>query len=277
VPRVSTASLLAAAVASKTALVAFNVVQLETVLAVTDAAGRSGLPVVLQISENAVRYYGSLRPLAMAALAAADGAAVPVAVHLDHATGPGLVAEAIELGLSSVMYDASRLPLEQNIAATRLVAALCHDQGVLIEGELGEIGGKAGAHAPDARTDPGDAARYVRETEVDALAVAIGSQHAMTTQTARLDLDLLGRIRGVVGVPLVLHGSSGVPAAELRRAVAAGITKVNVATLLSVAFTAAVRQVLTEEPETVDPRRYLRRGRAAATVQAAQLLASLRD
>src|SRR2546430_14901825 len=125
-----------------------------------------------------------------------------------------------------------------------------------VEAELGEIGGKDGVHSPGARTDPGDAARYVDAAGVDALAVAVGSSHGMLTRDAVLDTGLIARIRGVVSVPLVLHGSSGVPDAALAAAVAAGMTKINVATQLNKAYTGAVRDRLAADATLVDPRRY---------------------
>jgi fructose-bisphosphate aldolase class II len=141
-----------------------------------------------------------------------------------------------------------------------------------VEAELGEIGGKDGVHSPRARTDPGDAARYVAATGVDALAVAVGSSHAMLTRDAVLDTRLIARIHGAVSVPLVLHGSSGVPDEALAAAVAAGMTKINVATQLNKAFTAAVRDCLAADAALVDPRRYGAAGRDAVAAEVARLL-----
>jgi fructose-bisphosphate aldolase class II len=141
-----------------------------------------------------------------------------------------------------------------------------------VEAELGEIGGKDGVHSPHVRTDPGDAARYVDATGVDALAVAVGSSHAMLTRDAVLDTGLIARIHGAVGVPLVLHGSSGVPDAALAAAVGAGMTKINVATQLNKTFTAAVRDRLAADPSLVDPRRYGAAGRDAVAIEVTRLL-----
>src|SRR5690606_29536045 len=139
---------------------------------------------------------------------------------------------------------------------------------VLVEAELGEVGGKDGVHAPGVRTDPAEAARFVSETGVHALAVAVGSSHAMTTKSAEVDVELVGRLAAAVPVPLVLHGSSGVPEANLAAAIRAGMRKVNVSTQLVDAFTAAVRRRLTEDPHLVDSRKYLRAGREALTAEA---------
>lgn len=258
------------ATTTRGAIAAFNVIQIEHAEAYAAAAAHTNLPVVMQISQNAVRYHGALAPIAAATLAVARASEQPVVVHLDHAEDVDLVREAVELGLTSVMYDGSRLPDEQNREATARVVQRCHDAGVSVEAELGEVGGKDGVHAPGVRTDPADAAQFVADTGVDALAVAVGSSHAMTSRTAELDVDLIARLREGVPVPLVLHGSSGVPDAGLVAAVRAGMRKVNIATHLNQVFTEAMQTSLRERP-TVDTRRYLGAGRDAITTEAARL------
>ncbi|MBE3000650.1 class II fructose-bisphosphate aldolase [Nocardiopsis sp. HNM0947] len=259
--------------AENTGLGAFNVVQLEMATTLVDAAEAVGAPVVLQISQNAVKYHrGRLEPLGLAALRVAADARVPVVVHLDHATDVALVERAVELGFSSVMYDGSALAFEENVSTTREVAEFCHARGVSVEAELGEVGGKDGVHAPSARTDPREAAAFVRRTGVDLLAVAVGSSHAMTERTAELDTGLIGALASALEVPLVLHGSSGVSDDGMKQAIRAGITKVNVATHLNVCFTAAVRASLDDRPEAVDPRRYLGAGYAAVGPEVERLL-----
>jgi fructose-bisphosphate aldolase class II len=251
---------------------AFNVIQLEHAEAIVAGAEAAGAAVILQISENCVAYHGALAPIGLATLAVARAAAVPVAVHLDHATSDELVDEAVALGFGSVMYDASRRPYRDNVAATARAAARCHAAGVWVEAELGEIGGKDGVHAAGARTDPGAARSYVAVTEVDALAVAVGSSHAMLTRDASLDLDLIKTLAAEVPVPLVLHGSSGVPDEALTAAVAGGMTKINIATRLNRAFTAAVRDRLAADPRLVDPRKYAAAGRDAISREVTHLL-----
>ncbi|KRF39973.1 fructose-bisphosphate aldolase [Terrabacter sp. Soil811] len=263
--------LLAEASAAGRAVAAFNVIQLEHAEAYAAAAERVGLPVVMQISENCVRYHGSLAPIAAATLAIADACAQPVVVHLDHAEDVSLVEEAVRLGLTSVMFDGSTLPDDENRAVTRRVVELCRAAGVSVEAELGEVGGKDGVHAPGVRTDPDDAARFVADTGVDALAVAVGSSHAMTDRTAQLDTDLIAALGRSVPVPLVLHGSSGVPDAGLVAAVRAGMTKVNIATHLNQVFTQAMTERLAASP-TVDTRKYLGAARDAVTDEAARLM-----
>jgi fructose-bisphosphate aldolase, class II len=251
---------------------AFNVIGIEHAEAIAAGAEAAGTPAVLAISQNCVAYHGALAPLAGACVAIARAAAVPLAVHLDHATEAGLVHEAAGLGVGSVMFDASALRYEQNVAATAKVARWCHAEGIWVEAELGEIGGKNGVHSAQARTDPAQAARYVAATGVDALAVAVGSSHAMLTRDAVLDLGLIARISAAVAVPLVLHGSSGVPDEGLAGAVAAGMTKINVATQLNKAFTAAIRAYLTRDTAVADPRRYGSAGRDAIAAEVARLL-----
>jgi fructose-bisphosphate aldolase, class II len=254
---------------------AFNVIQLEHAEALVAAAELTGLPVVLQISENAVRYHGSLAPLALATRTIAERATVPCVLHLDHAVSEPLVDEAVALGFTSVMYDGSRLGDEANRTATRAVVQRCHAAGVDVEAELGEIGRKDDVHATGVRTDPTAAAQFVAECGVDALAVAVGSSHAMTSRTAQLDMELISAIHERVPVPLVLHGASGVPDADLVAAVRAGMTKVNIATHLNNAFTTALRRHLAEDPDVVDSRRYLGNARDAVAAEAARLLALL--
>ena len=254
---------------------AFNVIQLEHGEALVAAAEQTGLPVVLQISENAVRYHGSLAPIALATRTIAERATVPCVLHLDHAVSEPLVDAAVALGFTSVMYDGSRLGDEANRTATRAVVQRCRAAGVSVEAELGEIGGKDGVHAPGVRTDPAAAAQFVADCGVDALAVAVGSSHAMTSRTAELDLDLIAVIHERVPVPLVLHGASGVPDADLVAAVRAGMTKVNIATHLNNAFTTALRRHLAEDQDVVDTRRYLGTARDAVTAEASRLLSLL--
>ncbi|MFJ8696327.1 class II fructose-bisphosphate aldolase [Streptomyces roseolilacinus] len=277
-PLVSTADLVAPAHAARRAVVAFNVITLEHAEAVAAGAERTGLPAILQVSENAVRFHGGdLSAVAAAATAVARASTASLALHLDHVVTPGLVHAAHAAGFGSVMVDASRLDHGDNVKATAEAVRWGHARGMWVEAELGRVGGKDGeppldAHAPGARTDPAEAAAYVAETGVDALAVAVGSVHAMTERTATLDHGLIAALREALPVPLVLHGSSGVPDGELRAAVRAGMTKINVGTALNTAYTAALRAFLAAHPETVDPRRYLAGAREAMAETAARFL-----
>ncbi len=251
---------------------AFNVIGIEHAEAIVAGAEAAGAPVVLAISQNCVVYHGALAPLGQACAAIARAAAVPVVLHLDHATSEELVAEAAGAGFGSVMYDASVLPYAGNVRATARIARWCHDRGIWAEAELGEIGGKNGVHSPLARTDPAEAAAYVAATGVDALAVAVGSSHAMLTRDAVLDIGLIASIHRAVSVPLVLHGSSGVPDQGLAAAIGAGMTKINIATQLNKVFTAAIRDRLAADTRLVDPRRYVSAGRDAIAAEVTRLL-----
>lgn len=259
------------AVRTRSAVGAFNVVQLETAEALVQAATSTGVPMILQISENCVRFHGDLDPIARAVIDLAAAAPVPLAVHLDHAEDEHMAMRAIDLGFSSVMYDGSVAEFAENVAATRRVVSYARSASASVEAELGEIGGKDGAHAPGVRTDPDEARLFVAETGVDYLAVAVGSSHAMTTRDARLDLDLIERLAAAVPVPLVLHGSSGVPDDEIARAIRAGIRKVNVSTHLNGVYTAEIRRWLGANEGDVDPRRYVRPAREAVAQETARL------
>lgn len=267
-----TAELLVQARSEARGVGAFNVIQIEHAEAYAAAAESTGCPLVMQISQNAAAYHGGLRPLGQACLAVAEASTVPLVVHLDHAESHDLVSEAISLGFTSVMYDGSALPYRENLSTTAEIVAQAHVAGVAVEAELGEVGGKDGVHAPGARTDPAEAAAFIEATGVDSLAVAVGSSHAMVERTATLDLALIAELHSALPVPLVLHGSSGVPDATLRAAVQAGMTKINISTHLNHAMTRRIRHFLEENPTVVDPRKYLGAGREAVTAEVIRLL-----
>lgn len=272
-PLARTADLVSAAYRTGSGLLAFNVITLESAEAIVAGAEQADRPVILQISENAVKFHhGRLAPIAAATTAVASAAGVSVSVHLDHVEDEELLHAGAENGVSSAMFDASKLDYGANVAATKAAADWAHSRDIFLEAELGEVGGKDGAHAPGVRTDPAEAAAFVAATGVDALAVAVGSSHAMSERTASLDFDLIARLRAAVPVPLVLHGSSGVADDDLRKAVAAGITKINVGTLLNVHFTTAVREHLAADDSVTDPRKYLVPARIAVSDAVAGLL-----
>jgi len=270
-PLSRTHDLLQKAATAGQALFAFNIITLEYAEAVVDGAQATDSPVVLQISENAVKYHdGRVAPLAAAAAQLAHSSRTPVSLHLDHVTRLDLLYQAAEAGFSSVMFDAAALPHEHNVATTLEAAKWAHAHDLHLEAELGEIGGKRGAHAPGIRTDPAEAAAFVDATGVDSLAVAVGNSHAMTQRDAVLDYELIAALKQSVSLPLVLHGSSGVPDHALRRAVDNGITKINVGTLLNVHYTSALRKGLKDET-VVDPRPILRDARTAMSAAVEEL------
>lgn len=270
--RAATSRLVAAARSAGRGIGAFNVVHLESAEAIVAGAEAAGLPVIMQISQNCAAFHGTLEPLASACRSIAAAADVEVALHLDHATDRELVDEAFALGFDSVMFDGAELEYAANVSATREVVAQAHRRGLSVEAELGEIGGKDGAHAPWVRTDAQEAAEFSAATGVDALAVAVGSSHAMRQRSAQPDHELISRIAEKVEVPLVLHGSSGVPDDELVRAVRAGMTKINVSTHLNAAFTGALRRRLAEQEHLVDSRKYLGPAREAFAAEVEHLL-----
>jgi fructose-bisphosphate aldolase class II len=270
-----TADLIASAVARASAVPSFNVITLEHAEAIVEGAERARVDVLLQVSRNAIAFHGGLIPLASACRALANEARVGVGIHLDHIDDLTLAEEAIGqavlLGVSSIMIDASQLPDAENMAVTRRLRDRAKMKSLWVEAELGEIGGKDGAHVPGVRTDPADAREFVRTTAIDGLAVAVGSSHAMTERTAALDIDLIARLASAVPVPLVLHGSSGVPDRIIVDAVNAGIRKVNIGTALNVAYSGAIRRSLASDSSSTDPRRSLRFARDAMADAVAEL------
>ncbi len=264
-PIATTRDLLRAAQSGGYAVPAFNVIGLEHAEAIVAGAESVSAPVILQLSENAVRYHhGAVEPIGRVCAALAAASTVPVALHLDHATTRDLCARAVAAGFSSVMLDVSALPFAENVERTAALVAWAHPQHVSVEAALGVVGGKDGAVTTiSGMTDPDEARAYVAETGVDALGVAVGTTHGMHERTARLDLALISRLKETIDIPLVLHGSSGVPDADLAAAVRRGIAKINLATQLNQAFTAAIRRHLLHDPDVVDPRRYLSEARDA--------------
>lgn len=251
---------------------AFNAILLEHTEAIVTGAEMAKLPVIVQISQNCVRYHGSLKPISVAAIALAEAASVPVSVHLDHAESEELIKEALDLGYDSVMFDGSKLAYSQNVASSARVALLCKSYGVTLEVEIGEVGGKNGVHAPGVRTDPDEARRFAEATGADLLAVAVGSSHAMATRSAELDFSLITKISQMLTIPLVLHGSSGVQDHDLQEAVRSGMSKINIATHLNRLFTHEVRAALDSNNSMSDPRKYIETARTAVATEVKRLL-----
>jgi fructose-bisphosphate aldolase class II len=256
----------------KGAVGAFNVIQIEHAEALTQASVMTKLPIILQISQNAVKYHGSLKPISVATRAIIEESGAQAYLHLDHAEDMNLVRAALDLGFDSVMYDGSKLDYAENVKTSLQMAELAHKQGALIELELGEVGGKDGVHAAGARTNPEEAKQFIAETNADLLAVAVGSSHAMTTRDAKLDFELIKDLNKTVPVPLVLHGSSGVSDLDIQEAIRSGMRKVNIATHLNNVFTASVRETLAADPKLVDTRKYIKPAREAVANETARLL-----
>jgi fructose-bisphosphate aldolase class II len=222
----------------------------EDMRAYVAAAEAEGCPVILQAGPSC-RAHTPLPILGRMFRHLADAASVPVVAHLDHGYTVSECREALECGFTSVMFDGSRKPLAQNIDETALIAEMAHEAGVSCEGEIGFVGYNTGA--PSTGTDPGEAARFARETGVDAVAISVGNVHLQQGQSGGLDVARIAAIPALADVPLVIHGGSGVPAAQ-RRALATGtnICKFNIGTELRMAFGAALRAAVNSDPERFD-------------------------
>jgi len=214
------------------------------------AAEAENAPVILQAGPGC-RKHTPLRVLGTMFRTLAEGASVPVVAHLDHGYETDACREAIDCGFTSVMYDCSRKPLSQNIDETAAIAEMARAAGVSSEGEIGFVGYDEGEVS--ARTDPDGAARFARDTGVDAMAVSVGNVHLQQTQAAEIDLEALAAIEAVTDVPLVIHGASGVPT-DMRRHLAlhTHVCKFNIGTELRMAFGQALREALNEDPERFD-------------------------
>ncbi len=247
---------------------AFNCNNMEIVQAIVRAAEAERSPVILQASQGAIKYAGINFIVAMAR-EAASSVKVPVALHLDHGTGFEQIMWCIRSGFSSVMIDGSKLPLEENIAITKRVVECAYPLGISVEAELGKIGGTEDDIYVSEReasfTDPEEAKYFVEKTKVGSLAVAIGTAHGQYKGEPKLDFDRLEKIRSLVKIPIVLHGSSGVPDEAIAEAIRLGVRKVNIDTNIREAFVAAAREVIDNNPKEIDPRKILGPARDAAT------------
>ncbi len=232
---------------------AFNADNMEMLQAIVEAAEEERAPVILQVSEPTVRYAGLTLPAAMVKQVAAE-VTVPVVLHLDHGTSFEQNVHALRAGFTSLMFDGSRLPYEENVAITRRIADMAHIAGLAVEAELGKVlqTGATPEEVAAAMTDPDQAADFVARTGCDSLAVAVGSIHAMKGREADLDLERIRAIHERVGLPLVLHGSSGVKHDSITAAIALGVCKVNVSTYLKQAFVSTLRAELAAAPDEVD-------------------------
>lgn len=234
---------------------AFNMENMEMAQAIVEAAEELKAPVILQTTSGTLKY-AAPEIFAGIVRAIAEKATVPVAMHLDHGSGFGVVERALNAGYTSVMIDGSLLPFEENIAVTKCVVEAARPLGIPVEAELGKVGGKEDGHCVelDTNTDPEEAVLFIRETRIDSLAVAIGTAHGFYVGNPVLDKERLATIRSMVDIPLVLHGASGVPSADVRECVKLGICKVNFATELRVAYTEGVKRALQEDPQLYDPK-----------------------
>lgn len=256
------------------ALAALNVNNMETVQAVIAAAEDAGSPVILQISPGAIAYAG-YETITALVISEAKRASIPAFVHLDHCQDPALVRTAMAGGFTSVMFDGSTLPYEENVAITAALVLEAHERGIAVEGELGVIGGSESMTLDDARrstTTPADAEAFVKATGVDILAPALGTVHRMPSDSVVIDLELLSSLSQAARRPLALHGASGIQRSQLPVVIASGVGKVNVSSRISRAFAAGVRGALAEREDHLDLRRYLGAGRDAVRQLAADYI-----
>jgi tagatose 1,6-diphosphate aldolase GatY/KbaY len=270
--------MLANALAAHSAAPAFATYNLEMVQAVTAAAEQTDRPVIMLAGSSHFHHAGRSALISMA-LQAAHASPAPVGVHLDHSRDLAEIEECTKAGYSSVMADGSHLPFEDNIALTRAAVAIAHPAGVWVEAELGAVAGdedvSTDATPAQTMTDPVEAAEFVERTGVDALAVAVGNVHGLTSTPMSLDLQRLAAIRSAVPVPLVLHGASGLPHQQLSAAIDCGVAKVNINTELRQAHLAAVQKVLNEVLSTHDSVALWRAGREAVTSAAVRSIHAL--
>jgi tagatose 1,6-diphosphate aldolase GatY/KbaY len=263
-PLTTTEKMLASARKNGYAVAAFNCENMEMIQAVIAAGEEMNAPLILQTTPSTIRY-ASAQLFAANAAALAQKAKIPVALHLDHGDSHELVQDALDAGYTSVMIDGSHFPLEENIAFTKKAVCLCAKAGIPVEGELGRVGGKEDDTASDGcgYTDPDEAVRFVRETAVSSLAIGVGTAHGVYVTKPVLNPQLISVLKEKLAVPLVLHGSSGLDDEVIRNCIARGISKVNIATDLRIAFTQAVREYLQNDPGCFDPKKYGAAGREA--------------
>lgn len=259
-PLVTVKELLDKAEKGNYAVGAFNCNNMEIVKAIIAAAEAENAPVIIQASQGAIKYAG-LEYIVALVNQAGSGSKIPVALHLDHGTSFAQVVQCIRSGFTSVMIDGSKYPLRENIALTQKVIDVARAVGVSTEAELGKIGGTEDDISVKDKeammTDPEEAREFVEQTGVDALAVAIGTAHGQYKFEPKLDFERLAKIRKLVDIPIVLHGSSGVPDQDIRQAISLGVRKVNIDTNIREAFVKGIKEVIAKHPQEIDPRKIL--------------------
>jgi fructose-bisphosphate aldolase class II len=269
-PLVTTKEMLKKAQAEGYAVGAFNANNLEIVQAIIETAEEERAPVILQASQGAIKYAGLEYIVAMVRVAA-EKTTVPVALHLDHGTDYLQNIKCMRAGFTSLMFDGSKLPFDENVALTKKVCEMAHAVGIPVEAEIGQIG-KAGGDEPGVAIEkaqefyakPEEAKRFVELTGLDSLAAAVGTIHGCRTPFAKLDMPRIEKIRKLTKVPLVLHGASGCNDEEIKKGIAAGISKINIDTRIRMAFVKKTREVLAEKPDEIDPRKVLGPAKEAA-------------
>lgn len=277
-PLVSSTPMLQAARAGGYGIGAFNVHTLEMLQAVVEAAEETNSPLILQTTVGTVKHLGE-DYITAAAQAAADRSRVPIALHLDHCTDFELIVRCIRAGYTSVMIDASMHPFDDNVQRTRKIAEIAAAAGVNVEAELGKVGGVEDdivvAEHEALMADPDECARFVELTGVPTLAPAIGTAHGIYKGEPRIDFERIAAIAARVAVPLVLHGGSGIPEAQVKRCVSLGMAKMNIATEIRIVFSDAIKRVFAEHPDENDPRKYMVPAKQAVKAAAIDKMAML--
>jgi fructose-bisphosphate aldolase class II len=265
-PLVSMNEFLPQARAGKYAVGQFNMNNLEFAQAIVEAAIEEKSPFIYGVSEGALKYMGIEFTVAMAK-AAAQKSGLPIALHLDHGSSFEVAMKCIRAGFSSVMFDGSHYTFEENVRLTKEVVKAARAMGVSVEGELGTIGGVEDDLSVDeadaSLAKPEEAIRFYEETGVDCVAIAVGTAHGMYAAEPNIRYDIIQKVADAIPVPVVLHGGSGVPDEDIRKAILAGVGKINVNTENQVACTEAIRQALNKDSKVFDPRKYLTPARKA--------------
>ncbi len=266
-PLVRSTELLQKARREHYALGAFNINNMETLQGIAAAAAANNSPVIIQVSQGAIAYAGIDYLLALVKTASDQHPHLPMVLHLDHGTDFNIINDCLEKGFTSVMFDGSALPLAENIKTTRKVVNLAHQKNASVEAEIGRVGGVEEhinvSHEEAVYTNPEEAASFVEQTNCDSLAVAIGTAHGQYQGEVKLNFSVLAKIQNLVSIPIVLHGSSGVPTNLLQEAIALGVSKINIDTDLRLAFVQTIYQTLQEKPTEIDPRKILGPAREA--------------
>ncbi|WP_416828065.1 class II fructose-bisphosphate aldolase [Ectobacillus polymachus] len=266
-PLVSMKEMLTKALEGKYAVGQFNINNLEWTQAILAAAEQEKSPVILGVSEGAARHMSGFKTIVMMVKGLMEDLkiTVPVAIHLDHGSSFEKCKECIDAGFTSVMIDASHHPFEENIATTTKVVEYAHARGISVEAELGTVGGQEDDVVADGviYADPKECAELVKRTGIDCLAPALGSVHGPYKGEPNLGFKEMAEVRDATGVPLVLHGGTGIPEKDIKKSISLGTSKINVNTENQIVFTKVVREVLAKDTEVYDPRKFMGPGREA--------------
>ena len=268
---VTTKEMLKEAQKGRYAVGAFNANNMEIIQAIIETAEEEKAPVILQASQGAIKYAGLESIVAMVKVMA-EKVNIPVALHLDHGTDYYQNIKCLRAGFTSLMYDGSQLPFDENVEMTKKVVEMAHACKIPVEAELGQIGKMGDSDEPGVALErvkesmavPEEAVKFAELTEIDFLAAAVGTIHGCRTPFAKLDIPRIEKIRELTGVPLVLHGASGVNDEEIEKGIAAGICKINIDTRIRMVFTKKMKEIIEENPNQIDPRKILGPAKEAA-------------